>query len=193
MKMIDKFIKFYFMGVVLAPLFLYADVESDIRSSLTNLCSQIPDRDKRNGVPIEGALQFREESAYAEINMLMSNHWSVAFPDLPSFATNSFERKVLMASSVAFDDRHYIDCLEMLTGLAESNAVSLSELRWVQNEVWKKPLVGSALVNGWQTTRVSNLVERLLRYTGNTNLYSKILDGSAKREFDAAYADGLWE
>ena len=127
-----------------------------------------------------------------ELGMFVSNNVDVVYSNLSTIATNIVERRLLLASAWWLGDDYYLDCLSRNVDLAVAGTISANDLRWYMRGHRTRRLT-YLLASQYDRPGVSNIVLRLMTYTGETNKYEKVLSGEAKAEyleFEQFMADG---
>ena len=117
-----------------------------------------------------------------ELGYVVSNHIDVVYSNFTIIATTKIERMILLSSAWHLGDNYYLNCLSRNVDLAISGDISQNELRWFMKGHKKRQFV-YILADKYDSLCVSNIVYKLMAYTGETNKYEKILSGEAKTEY----------
>ena len=116
------------------------------------------------------------------LGAFVSNNIEVVYSNFSVAATNLAERRILLASAWWLGDDYYLDCLSRNVDLAISGVISRDDLKWYmtgdRTRDWSY-----MLADQYDRPGVSNIVLRLMSYTGETNKYEKVLSGKAKAEY----------
>ena len=127
-----------------------------------------------------------------ELGLLVSNHIEVVYSNFSAIATTKVEKMLLLASAWRLGDDYYLNCLSRNVDLAISGDIAADDLRWFMKGHRTRRL-SYILADRYDSPGVSNIVLRLMTYTGETNKYEKVLSGAAKAEyleFEQFMADG---
>lgn len=127
-----------------------------------------------------------------ELGLLVSNHIEVVYSNFSAIATTKMEKMLLLASAWRLGEDYYLSCLSRNVDLAISGDIAAEDLRWFMKGHRTRRL-SYVLADRYDTPGVSNIVQRLIAYTGETNKYEKVLNGQAKiehAEFEQFLADG---
>lgn len=117
-----------------------------------------------------------------ELGEVVSNRISAVYQNFSAVATNIVERRLLLASAWRLGDDYYLECLSRNVDLAISGAISSEDLRWYMRGHRTRRLT-YILACQYDRPGVSNIVHRLIAYTGETNRLEKVLSGEAKAEY----------
>ena len=112
----------------------------------------------------------------------VSNNIASVYQNFLGVATNTVERRLLLASSWRLGDDYYLDCLSRNVDLAIAGTITADDLRWYMRGHRTRRLT-YLLASQYDRPGVSNIVLRLMSYTGETNKYTKVLSGEAKVEY----------
>ena len=116
------------------------------------------------------------------LGAFVSNNIEVVYSNFSVAATNLAERRILLASAWWLGDDYYLDCLSRNVDLAISGVISRDDLKWYmtgdRTRDWSY-----MLADQYDRPGVSNIVLRLMSYTGETNKYEKALSSKAKAEY----------
>lgn len=121
------------------------------------------------------------DSAEDALGISISNNFDVAYANFSTIATNLCERMMFLASAWRLGDDYYLKCLDANVDLAQSGALSAEELRWFMKGHRVRRL-SYILADRYDQAGVSNIVQKLIVFTGETNKYEKVLTGDAKVE-----------
>ena len=127
-----------------------------------------------------------------ELGRSVSNNIDVVYSNFLAVSTNIVERRLLLASAWRLGDDHYLDCLSRNVDLAIGGVITSEDLEWYMRGHRTRHLT-YLLASQYDRPGVSNIVLRLIAYTGETNKYEKVLSGEAKAEyleFEQFMADG---
>ena len=117
-----------------------------------------------------------------ELGMSVSNCIDVVYTNFSILATNVVERRLLLASAWRLGDDFYLDCLSRNVDLAIAGVITADDLEWYMRGHRTRRLT-YMLAAQYDKPGVSNIVLRLMAYTGETNKYEKVLSGEAKTEY----------
>lgn len=117
-----------------------------------------------------------------ELGQLVSNHVDIVYSNFSAIASTSAEKMLFLASAWRLDADYYLDCLSRNVDLAIDGKISADELRWYMKGHRTRRLT-YILAAQYDRPGVSNIVHRLIAYTGETNKYDKVLSGEAKAEY----------
>ena len=164
-----------------------------VRIKVDNCVAALPDDGRGDpsymrefGMP--GELKLPEN----ELGISVSNNIDVVYTNFSILATNLVERRLLLASTWRLGDDFYLDCLSRNVDLAIAGVITSDDLEWYMRGHRTRRL-GYMLEAHYDKPGVSNIVLRLMAYTGETNKYEKVLSGEAKveyLEFEQYMADG---
>ena len=127
-----------------------------------------------------------------ELGRSVSNNIDVVYSNFLAVSTNIVERRLLLASAWRLGDDHYLDCLSRNVDLAIGGVITSEDLEWYMRGHRTRHLT-YLLASQYDRPGVSNIVLRLIAYTGETNKYEIVLSGEAKAEyleFEQFMADG---
>lgn len=127
-----------------------------------------------------------------ELGISVSNNIDVVYTNFSILATNIVERRLLLASAWRLGDDFYLDCLSRNVDLAIAGVITAEDLEWYMRGHRTRRLT-YILAAQYDKPGVSNIVQRLIAYTGETNKYEKVLSGEAKvryLELEQYMADG---
>ena len=153
---------------------------------LPNDGSGTPEQMMESGLPANLIASERLLGAF------VSNNIEVVYSNFSAAATNLTERRILLVSAWWLGDDYYLDCLSRNVDLAVAGTISANDLRWYMRGHRTRRLT-YLLASQYDRPGVSNIVLRLMTYTGETNKYEKVLSGEAKAEyleFEQFMADG---
>ena len=166
---------------------------SVVRMKIDNCVASLPNDGRGDpsymrefGIP--GEVRIPEN----ELGLTVSNNIDVAYVNFSILATNLVERRLLLASAWRLGDDFYLDCLSRNVDLAVAGVITADDLEWYMRGHRTRRLT-YMLAAQYDRPGVSNLVLRLMSYTGETNKYEKVLSGEAKTEyleFEQFMADG---
>ena len=180
------------------PCFAFCDgatsnILSFVRMKVDNCIAALPDDGRGDpsymrefGMP--GELKLPEN----ELGISVSNNINVVYGNFSILATNVVERRLLLASAWRLGDDFYLDCLSRNVDLAIAGVITAEDLEWYMRGHRTRSLT-YMLAAQYDRPGVSNIVLRLMSYTGETNKYEKVLSGEAKTEyleFEQFMADG---
>lgn len=117
-----------------------------------------------------------------ELGLLVSNNIEVVYSNFSAIATTKVERMLLLASAWRLGDDYYLDCLSRNVDIAIAGSISADELRWFMKGHRTRRLT-YILDAQYDRPGISNIVCKLISYTGETNKYQKVLSGEAKVEY----------
>ena len=127
---------------------------------------------------------------YQNLCRAVSNDIAGTFLHLHEITTNAAERLVLMSTAWQWDENSYLDAYDVLAGLAISNRVSKSELEWFgmpdRNDL------SNCIRCRYRETRVTNLVYKIARVTGDTNQCRAVVSGESYTNYLEEVSAGLW-
>lgn len=164
-----------------------------VRAKLCDCVASLPDGDR--GTPeymMEFGMPDGMRDKEMELGMLVSNNIEVVYSNFSAIAITKTDRSLLLASAWRIGDGYYLDCLSRNVDLAISGTISADDLRWYMKGHRTRRL-SYILAAQYDRPGVSNIVHRLITYTGETNKYEKVLSGEAKveyLEFEQFMADG---
>ncbi len=145
-------------------------------AALPNNCRGDPGYMREFGMP--GELRQPE----IELGMSVSNNIESVYMNFSVLATNLVERRLLLASTWRLGDDFYLDCLSRNVDLAIAGVITADDLEWYMRGHRTRRLT-YMLAAQYDRPGVSNIVLRLMSYTGETNKYEKVLNGEAKTEY----------
>ena len=122
----------------------------------------------------------------------VSNNVGIALADIGTVATNAVERMLLLSAGWRLGEEFYLQSLSTNIDLAASGVISPNELKWFM-EGHRSRRLGYVLEMRYDQPGVSNIVQRLQAFTGDTNRCDKILSGEGKvecLEFESFMSDG---
>ena len=131
---------------------------------------------------MEFGLPDRMVEREKELGLIVSNHIDLVYSNFPKIATTKIRKLILLASSWYLSDGYYVNCLSRNVDLAISGDISCEELRWFMRGHRIRRLI-YILDNQYDKPGISNIVNKLMSYTGETNKYMKVLSGAAKNEY----------
>ena len=117
-----------------------------------------------------------------ELGQLVSNQVDVVYSNFSAIASSSLGKMLFLASAWRLGDDYYLNCLSRNVDLAIDGTISADELRWYLKGHRTRRLT-YILAAQYDRPGVSNIVHRLIAYTGETNKYEKVLSGEAKAEY----------
>lgn len=138
------------------------------------------------GMP-DGARPFEQT-----LGMSISNSLSVAYSNFTTIAQSRLEKAVFLASAWNMGDDYYLECLSRNVDLALAGEIDRDDLCWYMRGHRTRRL-SYILAAQYDRPGVSNIVYKLIAFTGETNKYEKVLSGEAKTEyleFEQFMADG---
>ena len=157
---------------------------ASLRASLQTCCAALPSDGYTGRLDylMEFGLPNAVKPSLHMLGMAISNCAATAYGSFPQIATNDMERLMFLASAWRLGDDYYLDCLSRNIGLAQAGEISSAELRWFlmghrNRHLWY------ILAAQYNRPGISNIVQRLIAYTGETNKYEKVLSGEAKTEY----------
>ena len=156
---------------------------SVVRAKLQECVAALPDGNR--GTPeymMEFGMAGAVRSLTQELGTEVSNCVDAVYRDFPSVATNAIERRILLASAWRLGDDYYLDSLSRNVDLAIAGAITADDLQWFMKGHRTRRLT-YILAAQYDRPGVSNIVHRLLAYTGETNKYEKVFSGEAKLEY----------
>lgn len=162
---------------------LVRNVLSSLKMKITNCIVGLPN--DGSGTPeqmMESGLPANLIASERLLGAFVSNNIEVVYSNFSVAATNLAERRILLASAWWLGDDYYLDCLSRNVDLAISGVISRDDLKWYmtgdRSRDWSY-----ILADQYDRPGVSNIVLRLMAYTGETNKYEKVLNGKAKAEY----------
>lgn len=169
------------------------NVVSFVRAKIDNCLAVLPSGDRGHprymrefGMPSE---LYGPE---VELGIAVSNNIDEVYSNFSSLATNVVERRLLLASAWRIGDDYYLNCLSRNIDLAIAGTITADDLEWYMRGHRTRRL-SYILDANYDKPGVSNIVRRLIAYTGETNKYEKVLSGEAKSEYlelEQFFADG---
>lgn len=197
---VTAFVSCLLMAVTLVPMTHTSIGEEassnavfSVRAKLCDCVASLPDGDR--GTPeymMEFGMPDGMRDKEMELGMLVSNNIEVVYSNFSAIAITKTDRSLLLASAWRIGDGYYLDCLSRNVDLAISGTISADDLRWYMKGHRTRRL-SYILAAQYDRPGVSNIVHRLITYTGETNKYEKVLSGEAKveyLEFEQFMADG---
>lgn len=160
---------------------------------LASCVSALPNGDR--GCPtymMEFGMPDGMMASETELGLFVSNHIEVVYSNFSAIATTKVEKMLLLASAWRLGDDYYLNCLSRNVDLATSGDIAADDLQWFMKGHRTRRL-SYILADRYDSPGVSNIVQRLIAYTGETNKYEKVLSGQAKiehAEFEQFLADG---
>ena len=164
-----------------------------IDAQLANCVSALPNGDR--GCPLymmEFGMPDGMVVPETELGLLVSNHIDVVYSNFSAIAATKVEKMLLLASAWRLGDDYYLNCLSRNVDLAIASDISADDLRWFMKGHRTRRL-SYILADRYDGPGVSNIVQRLIVYTGETNKFEKVLSGQAKiehAELEQFFADG---
>lgn len=158
------------------------------RSAVENVVSELRDSglDSQSYL-MEFGFKYRQSVAYPVLASSVSNNVALVWDNFSTIATNELSRLILLSSGWAYDDGHYLSCYSNVLDLVERGVVSARELEWyVQGS--RNERRANLLALRFADPGVSNLIERTLSCTGETNYWGRALSGEIKQALEAQWA-----
>ena len=186
------------MLVVVLSYFAYCDgaasnAVSVVRTKIDNCVAALPNNCRGDpGYMREFGMPGELRQPEIELGMSVSNNIESAYMNFSVLATNLVERRLLLASTWRLGDDFYLDCLSRNVDLAIAGVITADDLEWYMRGHRTRRLT-YMLAAQYDRPGVSNIVLRLMSYTGETNKYEKVLNGEAKTEclaFEQFMAEG---
>ena len=155
-----------------------------LREGVRACCSALPSSGYtgRPDYMMEFGIPNAVKMPLQSLGLAISNCVEMAYETFPQIATNETERMMFLASAWRLGDSYYLDCLSRNVDLAMAGAISSAELQWFMSGHRNRRL-RYILASKYDQPGVSNIVQRLIVYTGATNKYEKVLSGAAKTEY----------
>ena len=91
-----------------------------------------------------------------------------------------------------YGEDKYVDCVDVLAKLVCSNRIDVAEFDAFEKAAWKRHSIASVFCRRYDEANVSNIVLRVMSFSGRSNHWSRVLSGEAKRNYENQVADGLW-
>ena len=176
------------MLVVVLSYFAYCDgaasnVVSVVRTKIDNCVAALPNNCRGDpGYMREFGMPGELRQPEIELGMSVSNNIESVYMNFSVLATNLVERRLLLASTWRLGDDFYLDCLSRNVDLAIAGVITADDLEWYMRGHRTRRLT-YMLAAQYDRPGVSNIVLRLMSYTGETNKYEKVLNGEAKTEY----------
>ena len=156
---------------------------SVVRAKLQECVATLPAGNR--GLPeymMEFGMADRMLVPEAELGQLVSNHVDMVYSNFSAIASTSAEKMLFLASAWRLGDDYYLNSLSRNVDLAIDGKISADELRWYMKGHRTRRLT-YILAAQYDRPGVSNIVLRLMSFTGETNKYEKVLSGEAKLEY----------
>jgi len=158
------------------------DVEG-VRDAMRQVLESIPS-DYRDPESIShSGIDKLDRMTYVRFSSEVSNQLPFVMANFSQCATNELERYVLMSAGWSFDDDYYLRFFNGLVSVALCGGLTPEDLRWYR-VAHGNELRMNALVMRYDTSVVSNIVDKLQLLTANTNYYNRIRSGEAKRAYE---------
>ena len=176
------------MLVVVLSYFAYCDgaagnAVSVVRTKIDNCVAALPNNCRGDpGYMREFGMPGELRQPEIELGMSVSNNIESVYMNFSVLATNLVERRLLLASTWRLGDDFYLDCLSRNVDLAIAGVITADDLEWYMRGHRTRRLT-YMLAAQYDRPGVSNIVLRLMSYTGETNKYEKVLNGEAKTEY----------
>ena len=176
------------MLVVVLSYFAYCDgvasnAVSAVRTKIDNCVAALPNNCRGDpGYMREFGMPGELRQPEIELGMSVSNNIESVYMNFSVLATNLVERRLLLASTWRLGDDFYLDCLSRNVDLAIAGVITADDLEWYMRGHRTRRLT-YMLAAQYDRPGVSNIVLRLMSYTGETNKYEKVLNGEAKTEY----------
>ena len=155
---------------------------STVRSNIVAVIKALPSNiEAQPEYMLEFGLPDGIDSTENALGISISNNFNVAYDNFSAIATNLCERMIFLASAWRLGDNYYLKCLDANVDLAQSGKLTAEELRWFMKGHGVRRL-SYILADRYDQTGVSNIVQKLIVFTGETNKYEKVLTGEAKVE-----------
>ena len=161
-----------------------AELLQQVRGKISTCRTLITDRGeiteryvKEFGMPDDKAGHFKDLGLWA------SNHLDFVCQNFNQISTNSLDRTILLYAEASAGEEAYMMFLDHNVDLAIAGILSADEFDWYRCGRRSFRIVN--LVALWYNRPgVSNIVQKLMNYTGRTNYYSRILSGERKSEVE---------
>ena len=132
---------------------------------------------KEFGMPDDKAGHFKDLGLWAY------NHLDFVCQNFNQISTNSLDRTILLYAEALAGEEAYMIFLDHNVDLAIAGILSADEFDWYWHGRRSFRIVN--LVALWYNRPgVSNIVQKLMDYTGRTNYYSRVLSGEEKVEVE---------
>ena len=160
-----------------------SNVVSVVRTKIDNCVAALPNNCRGDpGYMREFGMPGELRQPEIELGMSVSNNIESVYMNFSVLATNLVERRLLLASTWRLGDDFYLDCLSRNVDLAIAGVITADDLEWYMRGHRTRRLT-YMLAAQYDRPGVSNIVLRLMSYTGETNKYEKVLNGEAKTEY----------
>lgn len=153
---------------------------SNVQDCVRAIVSELP-RGERGSFDylIEFGYHYKGNPAYDVLSSLVSNNLNWVDNHFAECATNDVERLVLLSASWGFDDTQYLNSFSNKICMATNGALTRREFMFFRLGSRNQRLL-SLLPMHYDQPGVSNIVNMLQNYTGETNYCRRILSGAAK-------------
>ena len=168
------------------------NVVANVRAMLQACASALPEGDGRQSALREFGLPQHVKPTLDALALAVSNNAELVCANIGYIATNSVERMLLLSAGWRLGEEFYLQSLSTNIDLAASGVISPNELKWFM-EGHRSRRLGYVLEMRYDQPGVSNIVQRLQAFTGDTNRCEKILSGEGKAEcleFESFMSDG---
>ena len=161
----------------------FSNVVNAVSAKLDSCVSGLPSGDRGSPASMmEFGMPDGIVAPESELGLLVSNHIEVVYSNFSAIAATKTKKMLLLASSWRLGDDCYLDCLSRNVDLAIAGTITADDLRWYMRGHRTRRLT-YLLASQYDRPGVSNIVLRLMAYTGETNKYTKVLSGEAKVEY----------
>jgi len=125
---------------------------------------------------------FTQLQSYPILVAGVSNNLSAVMDHFGICATNRSEKLVLMSVGWAYDDDYYLRFMDGLSAVAVSGGVTADDYRWYCS-AHRNELRLNILALRYQEPIVSNILNRVEMFTGDTNRCNRIRSGEARSSY----------
>ena len=156
------------------------DIVSQVCSSVSSVVSALPAG--RRGSPSyirEFGVPLKQQLEYQCLVGIVSNNQDSVCSNFNACATNELSRMLLLSAWWGGDDDLYISGLSRSLDLAMNGIVTRDELDWYRRGHFNVRRA-NMLALRYDEPGISNLVSRLYGFTGETNVYLRVLSGEAR-------------
>ncbi len=161
-----------------------AELLRQVREKISMCRTLIIDRGERTERYVKEFGMPNDEAGYfKDLGLWASNHLDFVCQNFNQISTNSLERTILLYAESSVSDECYITFLDQNTNLAIAGILSADELTWYQKGR-RNYRVNNLIALWYDHSGVSNIIQKLMDYTGKTNYYSRVLSGEMKREVE---------
>lgn len=169
---------------VATPLWGLSDESiHDVISRVEAACSVLPSGVRGTAKYIrEFGIANRRHDSFLALATSVSNDLSIVVSCMDGVVTNQVERMVLLSSGWLLGDDFYMHSLSNNLNMATCGILTRNEFDWFISGSRDEHLMNLPALR-YDYPGVSNLVFDMISYTGMTNYYEQVLDGSAKTNF----------